>query len=185
MAPLNFLLLCVQGIICLSCRRWVYKNPMAGKKDVVEATSQPKPLLYSHMGMLATLPNGSLAAAWQVCTLERLCRAEHAYSVLSQSLPHFTDVNRYVTTLSFTPIGNAQGSEKWWEGSDEQGIYWAISEDGGASWGGHEILLAAPDDLPAWGPVLHTAVSWCIHLALAGLEPPNLRRLLRPCCAPS
>ncbi len=24
------------------------------------------PLLYSHMGMLTVLPNGSLAAAWQV-----------------------------------------------------------------------------------------------------------------------
>ena len=30
------------------------------------ATGEPAPLLYSNMGMLAVLPNGSLAAAWQV-----------------------------------------------------------------------------------------------------------------------
>ena len=51
-----------------------------------------------------------------------------------------------------------QASENFWEGSDGQGIYWAISEDGGASWGGQEILVPAPDSLPAWGPVLHTEV---------------------------
>lgn len=51
-----------------------------------------------------------------------------------------------------------QGSENFWEGSDEQGIHWAISDDGGASWGAQESLVPAPDSLPAWGPVLHTEV---------------------------
>ena len=40
---------------------------MAGVTDKAAAAAvQPGALLYSHMGMLATLPNGSLAAAWQV-----------------------------------------------------------------------------------------------------------------------
>lgn len=32
----------------------------------MNATAEPAPLLYSHMGMLTVLPNASLAAAWQV-----------------------------------------------------------------------------------------------------------------------
>ena len=40
--------------------------------------------------------------------------------------------------------------------------------------------MAAPDDLPAWGPVLHTAVSWCTILALAGSEAPTFRSSLDP-----
>ncbi|CAK0763317.1 hypothetical protein CVIRNUC_003045 [Coccomyxa viridis] len=94
--------------------RWIYRNPMAGVTDKAAAVqAQPGALLYSHMGMLATLPNGSLAAAWQ-------------------------------------------GAPKWWEGSDEQGIHWAISDDGGASWGAQQALVPAPDGLPAWGPVLYS-----------------------------
>ena len=52
-----------------------------------------------------------------------------------------------------------QGSEVFWEGSNKQGIFWATSDDGGTSWGGHRSLVPAPDGLPAWGPVLHTEVS--------------------------
>ena len=55
---------------------------------------------------------------------------------------------------------HAKGAPKWWEGSDEQGIHWAISDDGGASWGGQEALVPAPDGLPAWGPVLYSEVTW-------------------------
>lgn len=70
--------------------RWVYRNPLTavqqaprgetsgsgstgslerenGKKWGVErGDNEFGPLQYSHMGMLASLPNGSLAAAWQV-----------------------------------------------------------------------------------------------------------------------
>jgi len=43
-------------------RRWVYSNPeAAGTAEAAGAA----PLLYSHMGMLQVLPNGTLAAAWQ------------------------------------------------------------------------------------------------------------------------
>ena len=74
-------------------------------------------LQYSHMGMLAALPNGSLAAAWQA-------------------------------------------AEVFWEGSSQQGIYWAVSADGsGLDWGKHHLLKPPPGKgLPAWGPILHVEV---------------------------
>ena len=54
---------------------------------------------------------------------------------------------------------HTEGAPIWWEGSDEQGIHWAISDDGGASWGAQQALVPAPDGLPAWGPVLASDVS--------------------------
>eukprot|EP00884_Botryococcus_braunii_P015691 jgi/Botrbrau1/2805/Bobra.0125s0016.1 len=47
--------------------RWVYRNPLTISQEETpgEQNKNSIPLQYSHMGMLATLPNGSLAAAWQ------------------------------------------------------------------------------------------------------------------------
>ena len=50
-----------------TCCRWVYSNPEA--TGVAQSAGAQPALLYSHMGMLAVLPNGTLAAAWQVRTL--------------------------------------------------------------------------------------------------------------------
>ncbi|CAL8467786.1 g7324 [Coccomyxa elongata] len=48
-----------------------------------------------------------------------------------------------------------QGSEDWWEGGHRQAIYWALSQDGGLSWGQHKIVVPSSHQLPLWGPVLH------------------------------
>ena len=48
----------------------MYSNPEAS--GAAQSTGARPALLYSHMGMLAVLPNGTLAAAWQVCAL-RAC----------------------------------------------------------------------------------------------------------------
>lgn len=103
-------------LIYLCMRRWVYQNPERHQ----EAQDARQALQYSHMGMLAVLPNSSLAAAWQA-------------------------------------------AEVYWEGSSQQGIYWAVSEDGnGDKWGKPSLLVPPPDDgLPAWGPVLHVEVRLC------------------------
>ena len=109
--------------------RWVYQNPFRNVSALDPAESSP--LQYSHMGMLAMLPNGSMAASWQAA-----------------------------------PV--------YWEGSDKQGIYWALSHDGGFTWG-QCSLLVSPDGLPAWGPVLHVEVLAPSHRsALPMLCPHNI-----------
>jgi hypothetical protein len=40
---------------------WIYRTPIS-----LSGESSPADLQYTHMGMLAVLPNGSLAAMWQV-----------------------------------------------------------------------------------------------------------------------
>ena len=93
-------------------RRWVYQNPHRN----LSFPDSPGPLAlqYSHMGMLAVLPNGSLASSWQAA-----------------------------------PV--------YWEGSEQQGIYWALSNDHGLTWDTCSLLVS-PNGLPAWGPVLHVEV---------------------------
>ncbi|KAK9823715.1 hypothetical protein WJX72_004851 [[Myrmecia] bisecta] len=49
-----------------------------------------------------------------------------------------------------------QGSTQYWEGGSKQSLYWAVSEDGGASWGKPQVVVPpAAGGLPVWGPVLH------------------------------
>ena len=59
-----------------------------------------------------------------------------------------------------TPKDNLfQGSPGDAEGSTEQAIFWAISSDGGATWGRHVTLVPPDRGVPVWAPVLHVEVS--------------------------
>lgn len=46
--------------------RWVYANPRFVHMETVQSEAPKSALDYTHMGMLAVLPDGQLAAAWQV-----------------------------------------------------------------------------------------------------------------------
>lgn len=47
-------------------RSWVYRTPSSRPGYNKSAPAPPGAEQYSHMGMFAALPNGRLAAAWQV-----------------------------------------------------------------------------------------------------------------------
>jgi len=48
-----------------------------------------------------------------------------------------------------------QASTRHYEGSAEQGIFWSISDDMGATWGPAQALVQS-EGLPLWGPVILT-----------------------------
>ena len=52
-----------------------------------------------------------------------------------------------------------QASTKWFEGTTDQSIYYAITNDQGLTWSPTRLMVGSPDDLPVWGPVVYTAVS--------------------------
>lgn len=52
-----------------------------------------------------------------------------------------------------------QANTKWFEGAANQSIYWAITDDYGATWGPTRLLVPSPDGLPLWGPVQYSAAS--------------------------
>ena len=135
-------------------------------------------LRYNHMGILSHLPNGSIAAAWQVplaashhatlalhahhgtfgaeqgwCSNFRHCQAaSEAADNPSASLWGPSD-----RLAADNPCASlwGQATEKWYEGPADQGIYWAISDDVGLTWGPTRLMIPAEDSLPQWGPVLH------------------------------
>ena len=51
-----------------------------------------------------------------------------------------------------------QANTKWWEGAVNQSIYWAVSNDAGATWGPTRVLMPSPEGLPLWGAVQYSAV---------------------------
>ena len=48
----------------------------------------------------------------------------------------------------------ATPAPKYWEGADTMGLYWALSNDSGLSWGPTLLLQPPIDNLPLWGPML-------------------------------
>lgn len=49
-----------------------------------------------------------------------------------------------------------QGSPLPYEGSAKQALYWSTSDDSGRSWTAPSVLRAPRNQLPLWGPILHT-----------------------------
>ncbi|KAK9797082.1 hypothetical protein WJX73_005306, partial [Symbiochloris irregularis] len=47
-----------------------------------------------------------------------------------------------------------QAAPVFWEGSQQQGIYWAISDSAGLHWNAPELLVRPSEALPIWAPVL-------------------------------
>lgn len=63
--------------------------------------------------------------------------------------------------------GNVQGAGKWFEGAARQAVYWSVSNDTGLTWGPTQVMIAATDTLPLWGPVLYSTVHLTIlHVLL-------------------
>ncbi len=112
-------------------------------------------LRYNHMGILSHLPNGSIAAAWQV----PLAASHQAvpdpcahHGIFAHSTWHCQGT--YETADSCASLWG-QATEKWYEGPADQGLYWAVSDDVGLTWGPTRLMIPAEDSLPQWGPVLH------------------------------
>ncbi len=120
-------------------------------------------LRYNHMGILSHLPNGSIAAAWQVRAGG--CRSAHTACMIPLVSP-LLGAPRHVKATC-TAAGwrdrlevfcGAQATPKWFEGPSDQGIWWAVSDDYGLTWGPTRQIIPAVDSLPQWGPVLHSQV---------------------------
>lgn len=60
-----------------------------------------------------------------------------------------------------------QASPDFWEGSRQQGIYWAVSNDHGNTWSTARQLAAPQNELPVWAPVLFSEGPR-VHLFFSG-----------------
>lgn len=61
---------------------------------------------------------------------------------------------QYVTTRDGVRCAQATPAPKYWEGADSMGLYWALSNDSGLTWGPTLLLQPPIDNLPLWGPML-------------------------------
>ena len=52
----------------------------------------------------------------------------------------------------------ATPAPKYWEGADTMGLYWALSNDSGLTWGPTVLLQPPINNLPLWGPMLFAQV---------------------------
>ncbi|CAL8461845.1 g1376 [Coccomyxa elongata] len=66
----------------------------------------------------------------------------------------------HMATLAHLPNGSIvaqwQAALEWFEGVSNQAIYYAISDNNGLTWGPTRIMAKSEDNLPLWGPVLHS-----------------------------
>eukprot|EP00884_Botryococcus_braunii_P010973 jgi/Botrbrau1/19878/Bobra.0059s0001.2 len=92
-----------------------------------------------------------------------------AISVVAPGTPDLKYV--HAAMLERLPNGSLaavwQGSPDFWEGSKQQGIYWAVSNDRGVTWSTASQLAAPQDGLPVWAPVLFSE-GGRVHLFFSG-----------------
>lgn len=76
----------------------------------------------------------------------------------------FTFSSTFLSDLSLMSTVCWQAATKWFEGVADQAIYYAISNDHGLTWGPTQLMPGTQDNLPAWGPVLYSAVSLSLKM---------------------
>ena len=64
-----------------------------------------------------------------------------------------------------------QGSPAWYEGSFQQAAYWALSNDGGSTFGPARLIQSSPTG-PLWGPNIHVQGDM-VYMIFSGTSPPQ------------
>ena len=83
----------------------------------------------------------------------------------SAGQPATADTLLYNHMGMLAPLANSsllaawQAAPVFWEGSRQQAIYSALSQDAGRTWSPPAELARAEGQLPLWAPVLHTEVA--------------------------
>ncbi|KAK9832658.1 hypothetical protein WJX81_008285 [Elliptochloris bilobata] len=103
-------------------------------------------------------------------------------SLFGQLAANYTPQLRYAhgSTLAMLPNGSlaaafqATPAPKYWEGADTMGLYWALSNNSGLTWGPTQQLQPPIDNLPLWGPMLF-AQNGTTFLVFSGPTPNQCR----------
>ncbi|BDA41433.1 hypothetical protein COCOBI_02-2130 [Coccomyxa sp. Obi] len=66
----------------------------------------------------------------------------------------------HMATLAHLPNGSIvaqwQAALEWFEGVSDQAIYYAITDNNGLTWSPTRMMAKSEENLPLWGPVLHS-----------------------------